>query len=427
MKFLYSERFQRLSKEGFWVILGQFLAVLGSLFGVRILTGLLEPKVYGELSLGLTIALLVSQIALAPLGNGIMRFYALAVENGDLAGYLASARRLMAIATWVVIGVTFIVLLSFLILGFGQWTAIIFGAVIFALFSGYVAILNSVQNAARHRVVVAFFQGIEPWARFLIATGLIMLLGKTSVMAMFGFASAIILVFCLQYMFFIKKFFFTQVKRSVNVDWAKQIWEFSWPFSIWVGFTCVQQGSDRWALQFFTNTADVGRYAVLFQLGYYPISLVSGMAFQFLAPIFYQRVGDASDDLRNSNVNKLSRQLVILTFGITGFVFLVTFFFHNLIFHIFAAKQYGNVSFLLPWEIAAGGIFAAGQTIALELQSRMKTGIMMWAKIITAVLGVVFNCVGAFYSGISGVVFAGLFFSFVYFLWMVILSKATNA
>jgi O-antigen/teichoic acid export membrane protein len=240
---------------------------------------------------------------------------------------------------------------------------------------------------------------------------------------MAGYAAAIILILGSQYFFFQKKIDVDQEKFSRKINWTKQIWNFSWPFSAWGLFTWLQIVSDRWALQFFATTSDVGKYTVLFQLGYYPVTLVSGMAVQFIAPILYQRSGDGSDNVRNIHVKELNWRLVILTLGITGTVFLMMIFFHVPIFRIFVAKQYRNISFLLPWMLAAGGIFAAGQIIALELQSRMKTRIMMVAKIVTAVLGVIFNFAGAFLFGILGVVSALVLFSFIYFFWMAMLSK----
>ncbi|MBU0878488.1 MAG: oligosaccharide flippase family protein [Candidatus Omnitrophica bacterium] len=423
MKSLRSERFRRLSKEGFWVIFGQALAVLGSLVGVRVLTGLLDPKAYGELALGLTVAMLVNQVVLGPLGNGITRFYAPAAEKGDLYGYLNSARRLMLSATGVVFFMSMFTIFSLLIIRRVEWIGITVTAFIFAVFSGYNASLSGVQNAARQRAIVALHQGVEPWARFLVVAALIVFFGATSTVAMFGYAIAVVLVLGSQYVFFQKKISVRQEKSCCKTNWAKQIWNFSWPISAFGCFTWLQLGSDRWALQLFTKTAEVGRYAALFQLGYYPMSLASGMASQFLAPIFYQRTGDGSDNLRNAHVNELSWRLVIFILGITGAVFLAAVFFHGPIFRIFVAKQYGSVSFLLPWMLVAGGIFAAGQTIALELQSRMKTRVMMVAKITTALLGVVFNFAGAFFFDIPGVVFAGVLFSLLYFFWMAVIQR----
>ena len=50
-------RFRRLAVEGGWIVAGQAASVLGSLLLVRVLTGHLNPTQYGELALGLTVAL----------------------------------------------------------------------------------------------------------------------------------------------------------------------------------------------------------------------------------------------------------------------------------------------------------------------------------------------------------------------------------
>jgi O-antigen/teichoic acid export membrane protein len=399
------------------------MAVVGSLVSVRVLTELLDPNVYGELALGLTVAALVSQVVLGPLSNGVIRFYAPAVEKRDLYGYLNSVRQLVLSATGIVFFIYILVIFSLLIARRVEWLGIVTVAFVFAIFSGYNGILRGIQNAARHRIIVAFHQGVEPWLKFLVVAVLVVFLGATSIVAMAGYAAAIILILGSQYFFFQKKIDVDQEKFSRKINWTKQIWNFSWPFSAWGLFTWLQIVSDRWALQFFATTSDVGKYTVLFQLGYYPVTLVSGMAVQFIAPILYQRSGDGSDNVRNIHVKELNWRLVILTLGITGTVFLMMIFFHVPIFRIFVAKQYRNISFLLPWMLAAGGIFAAGQIIALELQSRMKTRIMMVAKIVTAVLGVIFNFAGAFLFGILGVVSALVLFSFIYFFWMAMLSK----
>ena len=80
------------------------------------------------------------------------------------------------------------------------------------------------------------------------------------------------------------------------------------------------------------------------------------------------------------------------------------------------------MSHLLPWMLFAGGVFAAGQTIGLNLMSQMKTETMVVAKIITALLGVMFNFAGAYFFGISGIVFAGVLFSVLFFVWIAMLS-----
>jgi len=94
---------------------------------------------------------------------------------------------------------------------------------------------------------------------------------------------------------------------------------------------------------------------------------------------------------------------------------------HKWIFQVLVAQEYRSASYLLPWMILAGGVFASGQALASSLQAQLKTRDMMTAKIITALFGVALNIVGAFWYGMMGIVCAWLIFSMVYFLWMVAL------
>lgn len=416
------KRLRRLSKEGAWIVLGQVTAVLGSLAGVRLLTELLDPAAFGELALGMTVASLVNQAVLGPLSNGITRFYAPAQERGDLGGYLSAVRSLVLAATAVIAVMILLTGAGLLIAGRIEWLAIASAALVFAALSGCNTILSGIQNAARQRAIVALHQGIDSWARVLLAAALLLWLGATSTVAMVGFALGVTLVLGSQYMFF-RKLIHGKRTMSDRNNWRQQIWTYSWPISIFGTFTWMQLASDRWALELFANTQEVGLYAALYQLGYYPMSIATGMAVQFLVPIFYQRAGDASDNRRNASVSSLSWRLTGVALGLTGTVFFAALLFHAQIFRLFAAAEYASVSHLLPWMLLAGGIFAAGQTIALNLMSQMKTRIMIAPKLMTALLGVALNFAGAYWYGISGIVAAGILFSVSYFVWMAVLAQ----
>lgn len=417
-----SERFRRLSKEGLWIILGQLGAVIGALLGVRLLTKFLSPTAYGELALGMTIAMLVNQVVLAPLINGAMRFYAPAVEQSALSDYLAAVRRLVLSATGIVFCLMFLVVVLLAIAGLTKWILISILALIFAILSGYNAILAGMQGAARQRSIVALHQGIEPWVRFLLTVALLLWLGATSTVAMFGYSISIIVVLSSQYIFFKRT-----VSRHITAgnryeDWHGKILKFSWPFAAWGIFSWAQQSSDRWALQYFATTKEVGLYAVLFQLGYYPILMATGMVMQLLTPILFQRAGEATDSIRNAHVTKLVWRIAVLSLGMTGLAFFVAFILHVQIFQIFVGKkEYATISYLLPWVVLGGGLFAAAQALTLNLTCQMRTHTMAAVKIITALLGIAFNFIGAYLLGIAGIVFASVVSAAIYFTWMILL------
>lgn len=421
-----TERTRRLFREGSWIVFGQLLTVAGSLVGVRLLTELLPPDAYGELALGMSIATLVNQTILGPLGGGVVRFYAPAAEYGDLAGYMDAVKKLTLYATGIVFLIATVVILGLFLSEATRWIPISAAALVFAVLSGYNANLSGIQAAARQRSIVAIHQGVDPLLRSLLAAGLLLWLGIASAVAMIGYVIATVLILVSQFYFFRKLIQKSKINQEKKKDWESEIWSFSWPIGIFGIFTWLHLASDRWALQFLTTTNEVGSYAVLYQLGYYPISLLTGMAIQFLVPILYQRAGDASDSERKAGVSSLSWQLSWLSLCLTGGAFTVTLLLHSEIFGILVAEEYRSISYLMPWMIISGGLFASGQTLALNLQAKMKVREMMTVKIVTALVGVASNIIGAYLYGVAGIIYAGLFFSVVYFIWMTLLVKISD-
>jgi O-antigen/teichoic acid export membrane protein len=416
-------RFQHLLKEGSWVVLGQVMLMIGSLVGVRLMTSLLNPAEYGRLSLGMTIVILLNQTILGPLGHGIMRFYASSVEANDLGGYLCAVRQLVWISAISIVCFIPFGLIILIIAGQYQWIGISLASVAYASSVGYNFILNGIQQAARQRSVVAIHQGLESWLRFLVATVLIGLLGANCTIAMIGFAIGATIVIGSQYVYFQK----VMPNPSTWIDnkkiWQEKIWQYSWPMSVFGIFTWGQIVSDRLTLGLFGTKDDVGMYAALFQLGYYPISVVTVMVVQFLEPILFEKAGDGSDAKRNDNVRQMSWRLTLLSTGLTIIAFCIALLLHEQIFQICVAPEYRKISYLFPWMVLSGGIFAASQTMALNLSSQAHTYKMMPAKIMTALFGIALNVAGGYSLGILGIIMANLVFSVSCLVSMILLSK----
>src|SRR5207247_10934457 len=102
--------------------------------------------------------------------------------------------------------------------------------------------------------------------------------------------------------------------------------------------------SDRWALQVFASTQDVGLYAALFQLGYYPNVVLAGVAVQFLAPIYFQRAGEARDSQRNAQIARLTWHLTAVALAVTAVGCAAAFLLHAEIFRLLVAAEYASVS-----------------------------------------------------------------------------------
>ncbi len=177
----------------------------------------------------------------------------------------------------------------------------------------------------------------------------------------------------------------------------------------------------------FTTTDDVGMFAVLFQLGYTPITIVVGMAMSFIGPILFQKAGDATDIGKNEIVRRITWQITTICLSLTFIVFLFALGFHEWLFNLLVAVQYRNVSYLFPWLILGGGFFAAGQLISLKILSDLKSKELTIIKIVTAIFGVFLNIWLARIAGLNGIIIALIIFSLVYFIWAVILVLKTGS
>lgn len=418
-----SPRFHRLVKEGGWIVAGQVASVLAALVLVRVLTEHLEPVQFGQLALGLTVAGLVNQVVMGGVGAGIGRFYSIAAEKQDLGGYLHAIRYFLAYATAAVVAIGLTLMASLYWLDYSQWIGLAAAALVFSVLSGYNSTLSGIQNAARQRAIVAFHGGLDAWLKILLAVGVVLWLGASGTAVVIGYACSSLLITVSQLIFLRRTIPQQHTPIQNRQPWMPQIWAYSLPFATWGAFTWMQQVSDRWALQAFASTSDVGQYAVLFQLGFTPIALITGMAISFWGPILYQRSGAATDHARNANVHRLGWRMTHLSLMVTLLGFVITFALHEWLFNLLVASEYRGSSHLLPWIVLAGGIFAAAQMLALKLMSEMKSSAMTTAKIVTALIGVLLNVIGATLAGMQGVIGALVAFCCIYFVWMAVLAS----
>ena len=422
------ERFRRIAKEGSWIVVGQIASMAGALVLVRVLTERLSPMEYGQLALGLTLAALVNQLVMGGIISGIGRFYSIAYQKQDLQGYFTDSWRLLAYGTLAVVPIGIVLMIGLVWLGYSQWMGLAAATLVFSLLSAYNSSLSGIQNAARQRVVVAFHNGLDAWLKILLALGVMLWLGRSSTAVVIGYVLSTFVVTVSQLFFMRRTIPYELAKKTIkHRPWLSQMWAYSWPFTAWGIFTWMQQVSDRWALERFATTEDVGQYAVLFQLGYTPIVLITWLVMNFFGPILYNKSGDAMDADRNSNVHQLVWKITYGNLIMTFLGFATTFLLHEWLFRILVAADYRQTSFLLPWILLAGGLFASGHVLSLKLMSEMKSVTMIPVKVITSLLAVMFNIIGAMLAGLTGVVFALILFSVIYFIWMAILSQRQHS
>ncbi len=399
-------------KEGWYVFLGQISVIIASIFLVSVVTRLVTPDEYGKLAIGLTIANFTNQLFFGPLSNGVTRFYIPAKLSGELNNYFYATYKLSIKATLSILCILIgglIICLFF----YYSFLYVFLCSIIFSIFSGYNGLLFGIQNAQRKRRLAAFYQGVEPWLKLLLSFLLLSYFGNSGQVGMFSYMLSSFLLFIPLFYFF-KKHNLQDCETTQYKSYYEKIWNFSIPFSIFGIFTFLHISSDRWALQYFSSFKEVGLFAVLYQISYYPLTILSNFLGQLLTPILYEKSGLNNQKSSIISVNKVIILVSIFLGLLTLFFVAITFIFHNSIIKLIVGVDYHKISYLIPWMILAAGVYSVGQMLSTKFFTQLETHLMTKLKILTSLTGLILNIIGAYFYGIDGIVIAGILFSSLY-------------
>lgn len=363
---------------------------------------------------------------MGPLSQACLRYFAPAQEQGRLDIYLRSTWRLLRGSSIIVIGVAFAALVVTI------WHAklIMLGlvAIILSLISGYNVTLNGVQTAARQRVVVAWHQSLLQWLCPILAIMIIPWLGPTSFAAMLGYALASLIVFGSQLLLLRRAI---PLRRLAAPDaeesdaLTRQMLAYAWPFVLPGVIAWLQAASDRWALQIFGGSNSVGIYAVAYQLGYYPMILISNAVTQFIAPVLFAGAGVAQNASRVQESVRLNRSIVMWWLGFSAVATAVAvgaLSERHLVSTLVTGKYREGLTYV-PWMVLSSGLFAAGQTSALTIMVGTKTRLLFLPMATVASAGLILNFIGAYLLGIRGVVATTVLLGAGSFVWIFLLAR----
>jgi O-antigen/teichoic acid export membrane protein len=414
-------RIKRLAKEGGWIVAGQIVAVAGALVLVRVLTEHLDPAQYGQLALGLTIAGLVNQVAMGGVASGIGRFYSISLEKGDLWGYLRASNRLMGYATLGSSAIALVMMVGLFLTGQMHWLGMAAAVLLFSIMSGYNSALGGIQNAARQRAIVALHGCMDAWLKIGLTVGVVLWLGSSSTAVVIGYALSALLVIVSQ-LFFLRRLLRRHggnTHNSNTEDWVRQMWLFSWPMAVGGLFNWGYYASQRWALELFSTTSQVGQFYALTQIAYSPISMAGAMFLSFLTPVLFARAGVGTDHDRLRNTQRVIIRIALIGFGFTLLIAGISFFIHDIIFRLLVATEYRQMSIYMPYVILSAGILQVSQTLGNILAIENKTIKFLRLSVIgnggIAMLSIYFTS----RWGIAGLITSMAIGATIHLIWMI--------
>lgn len=420
--------YTRLIRETAWVATGQIGSVFASFFLIRFFTDNLTIAEYGELALALTLAMMINQVISGGISAGINRFYSIAVEQDEKDLYVAGSLQILAKASMACLAI-FVVLMCILVaFNLNEWLWITICMMCFSITSGLNSAFQAIQSAARNRVTVAIHQTSEIAIRILFGFLLFQIYNASTLLSVVAYMLSGFLILVSQLYFIQKLLPFSLIKASnvKNNGYSSKVWSQAWPMTVWGIFTAVQLGSDRWALGYFASIADVGAYAVIYQLGFAPMILLAGIAVGLISPILFQKAGTAETQQRVEEIYRLTKIITLIAMPGVLIVAGCGHFFRDLIFSIAVNERFHEYSYLFPLMILAAGFHGCHQVIGIRFSASLNVRKLLFPQIFSALLFVICNIIGAYMAGVNGLVYAFLGASLFYFLWILVLSELTR-
>lgn len=389
---------------------GQAAAALASIATIRVLTGILRPAAFGKFGLALTVSTLAQQCLLGPVAMAAVRYYAPSRDSGNIRAYARGVGALCALGT---------VSLVVLTLAASNWIPNLLAAAVYAWVSSGSSLLDGVQNAARQRALVAFHQGAGGWLRLALAVAGAKTWGASSEVTLWAYSAGYAVLIASQSFFLWRTL---ALGRSVGTpesmgSIAHSMAQYAWPFSAWGLFTWMQASADRWSLSAYSGLYQTGLYQSLYQLGYYPASLLTQFLVQVATPILFAKAG------RGGDAERWNHRLLLAAIAATFAGAAVSAAGGHKILALLLAPDYRGQSALVTPLILASGCFAAGQIGAIHSMMAMNTRRLIAPKIVTAIGGAALIVAGAAAAGTKGVVAAQLAFSLAYLVWIILLNR----
>ena len=362
---------RRLVREGGWVASGQGVAVVAKIVGLRLITDLVSPQVFGEVVLLLGLAALGTNMFCVPVLSALVRFFPDAARGRRVAAMRFLLRDLLVPRTLVVAGS--------LAIGGALWTrfddagtsAWGFASVALLLVLDVVRLFESaLLNASRRQQAYSLWYAADAISRPALAVATILVFGPTSVSLLLGYALAVAGTNL--------AFRSTRVLGGPNEAEASPSWvaatrvamlRYAGPMLPLAILAWVITLSDRYILAGLTSPEQTGIYAAAYGLASAPFIMLGQFLSLTLRPVYFDAV--LQHDRRRERRTLLVWMAALALALLFGMGLVIAF--AGPIVKFVLGEAYWGAADLLPWIAAAYGIQAVQQLFEHVIQALHST------------------------------------------------------
>lgn len=397
-------RYRRIASETAWVFVAQGLSAIAALVGLRLITELVPPAIYGTVALVLGVVALAQALAAGPLMQAVLRFYP-EFSSRERATQLRRAA-LLALRTPFSVAV---ISLAALAVGWSlyQPQAAWLMALSVALLAAEIA--RSVEitflNAARRQRAMALLVAADAWLRPVAASALVWIWGSHGELVLLGYLAGCLIALT-AFWLLARRTARSQALPPVVVapieDVCAHLRRYALPLTALPLIGWVSGQADRYMLASLSGVEAVGLYAALYSLASRPFLMFSGSVELALRQPYYARAsaGDSAAERW-----ALAQWLATIAGG-SFMLWLLFGLFHAEIATLLLAARYRSHSVLMAWIGAGYVLLSIAQVLERISYAHHDTRGVLWIEASAAALSVAVAAPFVYVFGIAGAAWA---------------------
>ena len=350
-----------LASDVFSLGTSQVVAVLGQLVGIRLLTEVLSPAVFGEASLLLGVAALVTSTLINPTMQTLLRYYPAYVESGNPSFVKEVAAKNIWRTAKFALPISLPLLVTALLF---HWVTLIDVLLITALVGvdGLRMFQTTILNATRQHRVYGAWQIGEAWGRPLVAYLAATIVGVRTETVLAAFVVTSAALYAVLGRSTSAPTAAAQPDRAREEELLRNFRTYARPLIPLGVVGWISGMADRYMIGGLLSAKDVGTYVAVYGLASRPMLMLSSVTENALRPPYHTAV-ERGDLVKSKQYLTIWAAIVLLGGG-TACAFLA--FYHGQVAHLLLGPEFQESSYLVPW-IAVGYVVLAAYHIAARV------------------------------------------------------------
>lgn len=373
-------RRSRFTRDFVWIGTGQVASIGVRLVGIRVLTELVEPDVFGVVGLTIGVAILARNVLGAPILEASWRFYADAAEEQRIGAHRALLGRLLGFRTGLATA-----LLAVGGIGWGVWQRAPDVAWSFAA----VALLSVLEtqrmfelrllNASRRQLYHAGWTLLDEALRVVGAVSAVLWLGPTAASVLLGYSVGTAAATA--------AFWRARVRGEGDdggdawrAERTQQVLRYALPLSLLAVVGWIFNFSDRYVLAALAGAEITGVYVAAYGLASHPF-IVTARALNLSFRPVYNAAAVSGDLRRERRVFLLWSALLaaVLFLGVAAMAWLA-----EPLTSLLLAERYADAAVLLPWIGAAYALQGCKQVFEAVIYAEQRTRLLVVVQAVVA-------------------------------------------